>query len=90
MDEINFFNLASAYNTACAKKDLQLLPSPFGLEGHAPKDTKLQCTILTCTDGSQTILKHLCFPEKVKPSFPRTLRHGEPHKAPHMNANPKC
>ena len=87
--DVDFFNLASAYKAACAKKDLQLLPPPFGLKAHVPRDTKLQFVILTCNDGSLTILKHLCFPEKVKPSFLRTLLHGEPHKAMYMNINPK-
>ena len=77
---VGFFNLASTYKAACAKKDPELLPPPFGLTAQVPKDTKLQFAIVICSDGSHTILKHLCFPEKVKPIFLRRLCMPSPTK----------
>ena len=48
--DIDYFALSSAYKLACEKKELQLLPAPFGLRGPCPKDTTIQIVILTRPD----------------------------------------
>ena len=87
--DIDYFALSSAYNLACEKKDLQFLPAPFGLRGTCPKETTIQIVILTRPDGHVSILKHLSFPDKLKPALIKKLTYGEVFKPQFMMSNPK-
>ena len=44
--EIHFFALSSAYKLTCEKKDLELLPVPFGMKEKCPKETTIQMVLL--------------------------------------------
>ena len=87
--DIDYFALSSAYKLACEKKDLQFLPAPFGLRGTCPKETTIQIVILTRPDGHVSILKHLSFPDKLKPALIKKLTYGEVFKPQFMMSNPK-
>ena len=64
---MDFFALSSAYRLACEKKDLELLPVPFGMKEKCPKEATIQMVLVKQPDGSHTIVKHMSFPEKLKP-----------------------
>ena len=87
--EIDFHSLGRQCKEACDKKDLQLLPPPFGLKGQVPMNVQLQMVILKDQDGNHAIIKHLAFPDKVKPAFLKGLSHGTLHRAKWMSNSPK-
>lgn len=87
--EMDFFALSTAYKNACEKKDLQLLPQPFGLKTTCPKDTTIQIIILKQQNGNLAILKHLSFPDKLKAQMLKKMVFGNPFKPQFMTANPK-
>ena len=87
--EIDYFALSTAYKNACERKDLELLPEPFGLKGKCPNDTTIQIVLLKQADGKTTILKHLSFPEKIKTPMLMKMIFGIPFKPRFMAANPK-
>ena len=86
---IDFHELGRLYKEAIEKKDLQLLPPPFGLKAQVPSNVQLQMVLLKDADGHQAILKHLAFPDKVKPSFLKGVVFGTPQRAKWMSGNPK-
>ena len=88
-EDIDFFGLSSSYKLACEKKDLALLPAPFGVKAACPKETTIQIAILKQPDGKKAILKHLSFPDKVKVSFVRQVCFGSPYRPLFMKSNPK-
>ena len=88
-DDIDFFGLSSSYKLACEKKDLALLPAPFGLKAACPKETTIQIAILKQPDGKKAILKHASFPDKVKVSFVQQICFGSPYRPLFMKSNPK-
>ena len=59
--DVNFFDLSKALKSACEKKDLQLLPPPFGLQEASRKETTMQMVILNEGNGKVPILKHFSF-----------------------------
>ena len=61
---IDFHELGRLYKEAIEKKDLQLLPPPFGLKAQVPSNVQLQMVLLKDADGHHAILKHLAFPDK--------------------------
>ena len=88
-DDIDFFGLSSSYKLACEKKDLALLPAPFGLKAACPKQTTIQIAILKQPDGKKAILKHVSFLDKVKVSFVQQICFGSPYRPLFMKSNPK-
>ena len=88
-DDIDFFGLSSSYKLACEKKDIALLPAPFGLKAACPKETTIQIAILKQPDGKKAILKHVSFPDKVKVSFVQQICFGSPYRPLFMKSNPK-
>lgn len=79
--DLDYFAISAFYKLACERKDLQLLPEPFGLKDKVPKETTMQMVLLKQADGKITILKRLSFPEKLKPLMLRKLIFGNPLQA---------
>lgn len=88
-DPIDWVSLGKAYKDACEKHDLQLLPQPFGLKKQVSGNVQLQMVILKDAAGNHAILKHLAFPDKIKPSMVKQLVFGDPRRAKWMQQNPK-
>lgn len=88
-DPIDWVSLGKAYKDACEKHDLQLLPQPFGLKKQVSGNVQLQMVILKDAGGNHAILKHLAFPDKIKPSMVKQLVFGDPRRAKWMQQNPK-
>ena len=74
--DMSIEELERHYKAAFVNKDLQLLPAPFGLRSKVSSDCKLQMVMSKDTDGNYTILKHIVFPNKCKPSVMKQLVYG--------------
>ena len=73
---ISIEELERHYKAAVVNKDLQLLPPPFGLRSKVSSDCELQMIMSKDTAGSDTILKHIVFPNKCKVPVVKKLVSG--------------
>lgn len=87
--DIDWTELGRAYKDACTKHDLQLLPPPFGLKTQVPGNVQMQIVIIKDDEGHHSILKHISFPDKVKPVLVKSLVYGTCYRAKFMTGNPK-
>ena len=85
-NEIDFHSLGRKYKEAIEKQDLQILPEPFGLKQQVANNVQMQMVILKDAEGQHTILKHVAFPDKVKPNLVRDLVFGIPYRAKFMSS----